>query len=184
MPRVILFIAASLDGSIARPDGGIDWLAAVERPDTDYGYAEFYRSIDVALMGRKTYERPGAADLSPPIAVLIGGRGQAGHANVHARLDPTPIPADFATPRGSQCQCGRRETSHPICPEIVNPGNSSAEVSETYPTTPVNASTGNSRFPVALPRRSNALSYAALGPQRRVPSAKAGSNNYQYIRGG
>jgi dihydrofolate reductase len=56
LPEVILYIAASLDGYIARRDGGIDWLASVERPDTDYGYASFYQSIDVALMGRKTYE--------------------------------------------------------------------------------------------------------------------------------
>jgi dihydrofolate reductase len=56
MPEVILYIAASLDGYIARKDGGIDWLASVERPDTDYGYAPFYQSIDVALMGRKTWE--------------------------------------------------------------------------------------------------------------------------------
>lgn len=54
MPEVILYIAASLDGYIARKDGGIDWLSSVERPDTDYGYAQFYQSIDVALMGRKT----------------------------------------------------------------------------------------------------------------------------------
>lgn len=56
MPKVILYIAASLDGYIARRDGGIDWLAGVERPDTDYGYTRFYQSVDVALMGRKTYE--------------------------------------------------------------------------------------------------------------------------------
>ena len=56
MPEVILYIAASLDGYIARQDGDIDWLASVERPDTDYGYAPFYQSIDVALRGRKTYE--------------------------------------------------------------------------------------------------------------------------------
>lgn len=56
MSEVILYIAASLDGYIAREDGGIDWLSRVERPDTDYGYAQFYQSIDVAVMGRKTYE--------------------------------------------------------------------------------------------------------------------------------
>jgi len=56
MPEVILYIAVSLDGYIARKDGGIEWLAGVERPDTDYGYAAFYRSVDAALMGRKTWE--------------------------------------------------------------------------------------------------------------------------------
>ena len=34
-----MFIATSLDGFIARRDGGIDWLAIVEAPGEDYGYA-------------------------------------------------------------------------------------------------------------------------------------------------
>ncbi|NVO21308.1 MAG: dihydrofolate reductase [Bacteroidetes bacterium] len=52
MRRVKLFIATSLDGYIARKDGGIDWLFT----DGDYGYADFYASIDTTLTGRKTYE--------------------------------------------------------------------------------------------------------------------------------
>ena len=56
MTETILYIATSLDGYIARKDGGIDWLSMVESPDTDYGYSDFYRSVDAAVMGRKTYE--------------------------------------------------------------------------------------------------------------------------------
>jgi dihydrofolate reductase len=52
MRRVILFIAASLDGYIARPSGEIDWLFT----DQDYGYTEFLASVDTVLIGRKTYE--------------------------------------------------------------------------------------------------------------------------------
>jgi dihydrofolate reductase len=51
-----VFIAASLDGFIARPDGGIDWLSRVERPGEDYGYGKFHGSIDALIVGRKTYE--------------------------------------------------------------------------------------------------------------------------------
>jgi dihydrofolate reductase len=51
-----VFIAASLDGFIARPDGGIEWLARVERPGEDYGYQKFHDSIDTLIVGRKTYE--------------------------------------------------------------------------------------------------------------------------------
>ncbi len=50
------YIAASLDGFIARPDGSIDWLSMVERPGEDYGYKRFFDSIDTLLVGRKTYE--------------------------------------------------------------------------------------------------------------------------------
>lgn len=51
--RVKLFIATSLDGYIARKDGSIDWLFT----DADYGYRDFYSSIDTVLVGRRTYEQ-------------------------------------------------------------------------------------------------------------------------------
>ncbi len=52
MPKVILFIATSLDGYIAGPAGEIDWLFH----DADYGYTAFFDSVEVLVMGRKTYE--------------------------------------------------------------------------------------------------------------------------------
>jgi dihydrofolate reductase len=54
--RCSVFIATSLDGFIARPDGATDWLSAVERPGEDYGYQRFFDSIDTLVVGRKTYE--------------------------------------------------------------------------------------------------------------------------------
>ncbi|MCI0563991.1 MAG: dihydrofolate reductase family protein [Nitrososphaera sp.] len=57
MVNIILYIATSLDGYIARKDGSIDWLSMVETNDTDYGYADFYRSVDALVMGRRTYEQ-------------------------------------------------------------------------------------------------------------------------------
>lgn len=53
MRKIILFIASSLDGYIARKSGEIDWLFT----DQDYGYSDFYSNIDTLLMGRKTYEQ-------------------------------------------------------------------------------------------------------------------------------
>lgn len=53
MRKVTLYIACSLDGFIARKDGSIDWLFN----DADYGYQEFYDSVDTLLIGRKTYEQ-------------------------------------------------------------------------------------------------------------------------------
>ena len=52
MRKLVLFIATSLDGYIARPDGGIDWLFS----DQDYGYTEFFAGVDTVIMGRKTYD--------------------------------------------------------------------------------------------------------------------------------
>jgi dihydrofolate reductase len=57
MPQVIYYVAASLDGYIAIPDGGLEWLAPFEAKGEDYGYADFYESIDAVLLGSRTYEK-------------------------------------------------------------------------------------------------------------------------------
>jgi dihydrofolate reductase len=55
-PRCSVYIAASLDGFIARANGAIDWLSVVERPGEDYGFKDFFDSVDALVMGKKTYE--------------------------------------------------------------------------------------------------------------------------------
>ena len=55
--KVILYIAMSLDGYIARENNDISWLSIVENPNEDYGYAKFVQDIDIVIMGRKTYEK-------------------------------------------------------------------------------------------------------------------------------
>lgn len=52
-----VFIATSLDGRIARADGGLDWLDAAQGSGEDYGYAAFFGSVDALVMGRRTYEK-------------------------------------------------------------------------------------------------------------------------------
>jgi dihydrofolate reductase len=52
--RIIVSIATSADGFIARPDGSVDWLDR-PRPKGSYGMGAFYKSIDTILWGRKTY---------------------------------------------------------------------------------------------------------------------------------
>ncbi|HET6413230.1 MAG TPA: dihydrofolate reductase family protein [Anaeromyxobacter sp.] len=56
LPTFSVFVATSLDGFIARADGGLDWLEAVECPGEDYGYAAFLAGMDTLLLGRNTYE--------------------------------------------------------------------------------------------------------------------------------
>ena len=53
--RIIVYIATSADGYIARPDGDVEWLNRGPRT-VDYGMTEFYRTIDTILLGRKTYD--------------------------------------------------------------------------------------------------------------------------------
>ena len=51
--KIIVYIAASADGFIARPDGSVDWLDR-PRPKGNYGMGAFYKSVDTILWGRKT----------------------------------------------------------------------------------------------------------------------------------
>lgn len=55
MPKVIYYVAASLDGRIADGEGKVDWLHAFQDPKNDYGYDEFYKGLDGVIMGSKTY---------------------------------------------------------------------------------------------------------------------------------
>lgn len=57
MPKTILYIAQSLDGYIARPDGNLDWLTSIPTPkDGDYGYEQLLQGTEIIIMGRSTYE--------------------------------------------------------------------------------------------------------------------------------
>lgn len=54
--KIIVSIATSADGFIARKDGGVDWLDRPQPKGEDYGMAKFWKSIDTIVYGRKTYE--------------------------------------------------------------------------------------------------------------------------------
>ena len=52
MRKVVLGVGISLDGYIARPDGAVDFLFMPK----DYSMAPFFKRVDAAVMGRKTFE--------------------------------------------------------------------------------------------------------------------------------
>jgi dihydrofolate reductase len=52
MRKVVYGVGISLDGYIARPDGAVDFLFMPK----DYSMGPFFKRVDVAVMGRKTYE--------------------------------------------------------------------------------------------------------------------------------
>lgn len=67
MKKIILYIAASLDGYIATTDHSIAWLNELENPEgNDYGYHDFISSVDVLVMGRKTYDIVRGFDMEWP----------------------------------------------------------------------------------------------------------------------
>ncbi len=68
-----VFIATSLDGFIAKPDGDIAWLIERDAPNEDHGYDSFIEKIDAILMGRATFEKVASMEKWPftkPVTVL------------------------------------------------------------------------------------------------------------------
>jgi dihydrofolate reductase len=81
-----VFIATSLDGYIARPDGALDWLPDDAEP---HGYEEFMATVDAIVMGRRTFEVVltfGAWPFDKPVVVL------------------SSKPSALAAPDGARCE--------------------------------------------------------------------------------
>ena len=74
--KVIVHIATSADGYIARPDGDLDWLTSRPAPKGFYGMNAFMKSIDTKLLGRKTYEvsRRMGAKFDPKSPTIVFSR--------------------------------------------------------------------------------------------------------------
>lgn len=73
--KTTVFVGMSLDGFIARLDGGLDWLPTGDVEP--HGYEELMASVDALVIGRKTYETVlgfgGWAYGNKPVFVLSSG---------------------------------------------------------------------------------------------------------------
>jgi len=56
MRKLILYIAASLDGYIAKPGDDLSFLSIVQQGNEDYGYMDFISGVDTVIVGRRTYD--------------------------------------------------------------------------------------------------------------------------------
>jgi dihydrofolate reductase len=54
--KVILYIATSLDGYIAKSNNDMSFLSCVQKEGQDYGYSKFIETVDTVIMGRRTYD--------------------------------------------------------------------------------------------------------------------------------
>ncbi len=53
MRKIILYIATSLDGYIAKNNGDVDWFSK----NMPSGHDDFYKSIDTVIMGKNTHDQ-------------------------------------------------------------------------------------------------------------------------------
>lgn len=95
-------VAVSLDGFIARPDGGYDWIVM----DPSIDFAALYKEFDTAVMGRKTYEAGlahGATGAMPGIDVIVFSRSLPATTKPGIRItndDPREVVAALKAKRG------------------------------------------------------------------------------------
>ena len=78
--RVIVHIATSADGYIARPDGDIDWLTSRPAPQGFYGIDAFMKTIDTTVLGRTTYD----------VSIRMGAKFDAKSRHVVFSRHPPP----------------------------------------------------------------------------------------------
>ena len=82
--KIVVNLATSADGYIARSDGDLDWLTNRPAPEGFYGMGKFMRSIDTTVLGRKTYEA----------SLKLGATFDAKHPTyVFSRQPPASPPA-------------------------------------------------------------------------------------------
>jgi dihydrofolate reductase len=102
--KATVFVGVSLDGQIARADGGLDWLP--HDTTEDHGFHAFLASVDALVMGRATYD------------VVLGFEGAWAYGKTpvyvlsHRELEPAPAgavveritgtPAEIATQLGKK----------------------------------------------------------------------------------
>jgi len=87
--KIIVHIATSADGYIARPDGDLEWLTSRPAPKGFYGINAFMKSVDTMLLGRKTYE----ASLS--MGAKFPSKGRYIVFSRHARPADAPSNVEF-----------------------------------------------------------------------------------------
>ena len=80
---LILYIAMSLDGFIAKEDGNLDWLTKYDDNSEDYGFKALYDSIETVLIGSITYFQIEDAYEGKEVYVFSNSKNEAKVGNVH-----------------------------------------------------------------------------------------------------
>jgi dihydrofolate reductase len=103
MPKRLRYqVAASLDGFIADPQGGYDWIVA----DATIDFGALYKEFDTAVMGRKTYDivrAQGGNGAMPGIDVVVFSRTLPSTSSPGVRVvsdDPRKVVADVKAGNG------------------------------------------------------------------------------------
>src|SRR6516164_5285293 len=119
MPKVTFGVANSLDNYLARPDHAVDWLMWGD--EAAAVMADFWKTIDTVLMGRKTYEvalRSGQGGGYPGVTTYVFSRtlpaGPHGGATI-VSADAVAFVRDLKGRPGKDiCLMGGGELARPL----------------------------------------------------------------------
>ncbi len=113
--KIIVNIATSADGFIARPDGELDWLTERAAPKGFYGLPKFAQSVDAKIIGRKTFDVSvslGAHFKADDVHYVFSSRRPAAvPEGVHFVTEPIPKREEPLVDgrRRNHCRVPRRE---------------------------------------------------------------------------
>ena len=94
MRQVVLFIAMSMDGYIAAPDGAIDWLGGESAESSDSGsYERFIAGVSDIVMGYTTYHQL-TTELLPDAWPYAGKKT---HVLTHREIASAPEGVSFVS---------------------------------------------------------------------------------------
>src|SRR5579872_3662289 len=103
MRKIVLGLGISLDGYIARPDGAVDFLFMPK----DFSNAGFFRSVDAAIMGRKTFDKgmemSGGKVAWGSMTMYVMSRSQPPgerHGVTFVKLSPMQLSAEIRKTKG------------------------------------------------------------------------------------
>jgi dihydrofolate reductase len=102
MRKIVLSVGASIDGYIARKNGAVDFLFMPK----DYSMAEFFASVDTAVMGRKTFEaglKMGGGSFNSPLKTYVFSKSKpAGERQgvIYTRKTPGRLTAELRKQAG------------------------------------------------------------------------------------
>ncbi|HEY1467953.1 MAG TPA: dihydrofolate reductase family protein [Candidatus Acidoferrum sp.] len=102
MRKVVLGLGISIDGYIARRDGSVDFLFMPK----DYSMAPFFKTIDIAIMGRKTWEAAlkmgGSSGASSIKSYVMSGSQPSGERGgvIFTNQTPAALIAEIRKRRG------------------------------------------------------------------------------------